>query len=201
MNKKIGAAGAIVDLLAVLGFAVCMLLGFDSGSYFCSMFIAFGFVIMMCGFLHFAAPECRIAGYAAAAFSAVYAAIILIVYFTQLTTVRLTALTEQTRELLDFQQMGMFFSLDLLGYALMSLAAFFAGLTVEPKDKPSKWLRVLLMIHGAFFISCLLMPMLGIFQADSPAWIGVAVLEFWCAYFCPIAALALHYFRGRTEQR
>ena len=31
--------------------------------------------------------------------------------------------------------MGLFFSLDLLGYALMSLATFFAGLTVEPKDK------------------------------------------------------------------
>lgn len=27
------------------------------------------------------------------------------------------------------------------------------------------------------------------------------VLEFWCAYFCPIAALSLHYFRGQTEQR
>lgn len=48
--------------------------------------------------------------------------------------------------------MGLFFSLDLLGYALMSLATFFAGLTVEPKDKPSKWLRALLMIHGVFFI-------------------------------------------------
>ena len=201
MNKKIEAAGALVDLFAVLGFAVCMLLDFDSGSYFCSMFIAFGFVIMMCGFLHFALPERKTAGYAAAAFSAVYAAIILVVYFTQLTTVRLTGLTEQARELLDFQQMGLFFSLDLLGYALMSLATFFAGLTVEPKDKPSKWLRALLMIHGVFFISCLIMPMLGVFQADSPAWIGVAVLEFWCAYFCPVAALALHYFRGQTEQK
>ena len=77
-------------------------------------------------------------GHAAAAFSAVYAAIILVVYFTQLTTVRLAGLTEKARELLDFQQMGLFFSLDLLGYALMSLATFFAGLTVEPKDKPSK---------------------------------------------------------------
>ena len=114
---------------------------------------------------------------------------------------RLAGLTEKARELLDFQQMGLFFSLDLLGYALMSLATFFAGLTVEPKDKPSKWLRALLMIHGVFFISCLIMPMFGVFQADSPAWIGVAVLEFWCAYFCPVAALALHYFRGQTEQK
>ena len=201
MNKKIGAAGAIVDLIAVLGFAGSMLLSLNYVSYFCSMFIAFGFVIMMCGFLHFAAPERKTAGYAAVAFSAVYAAIILIVYFTQLTTVRLTGLTEQARDLLDFQQMGLFFSLDLLGYALMSLTAFFAGLTVEPKNKPTKWLRALLMIHGVFFISCLLMPMLGVFQADSPTWIGVAVLEFWCAYFFPIAALSLHYFRRQTEQK
>ena len=201
MNKKIGVAGAVVDLIAVIGFAVSMLLSLNYVSYFCSMFIAFGFVIMMCGFLHFAAPERKTAGYAAVAFSAVYAAIILIVYFTQLTTVRLAGLTEQVRELLDFQQMGLFFSLDLLGYALMSLTAFFAGLTVEPKNKPTKWLRALLMIHGVFFISCLLMPMLGVFQADSPTWIGVAVLEFWCAYFFPIAALSLHYFRRQTEQK
>lgn len=41
--------------------------------------------------------------------------------------------------------------------------------------------------------------MLGIFQADSPAWIGVAVLEFWCAYFCPVAILSLLYFWHKEE--
>ena len=25
------------------------------------------------------------------------------------------------------------------------------------------------------------------------------VLDFWCAYFCPVAALSFHYFRGQTE--
>ena len=60
----------------------------------------------------------------------------------------------------------------------MSLAAFFAGLTIKPQTKTDRWLKYLLMVHGVFFISCLIMPMLGIFKADSPAWIGVAVLEF-----------------------
>ena len=127
------------------------------------------FVPMMCCFLQFAAPERRAAGYVAAVFAGMYATIILLVYFAQLTTVRFGGLTEQARILLDFRQMNFFFSFDLLGYALMSLAAFFAGLTVEPKDKPSKWLRALLMIHGVFFISCLIMPMLGVFQHGS-AW-------------------------------
>ncbi len=195
MNRTIGAVSSTVNLLAVLGFAACMLLGFDSGSYFCSMFIALSFVPMTCCFLQFAAPERRAAGYAAAVFAGMYAAIILLVYFAQLTTVRFGGLTEQARILLDFRQMNLFFSFDLLGYALMSLATFFAGLTICPQSRADRWLRALLLIHGVFFISCLLMPMLGVFRADSPAWIGTAVLEFWCAYFCPVAVLSRRYFQ------
>lgn len=91
--------------------------------------------------------------------------------------------------------MNLFFSFDLLGYALMSLATFFAGLTVCPRSRTDRWLRALLLIHGVFFISCLLIPMPGVFRADSPAWIGTAVLEFWCAYFCPVAVLSRRYFQ------
>ena len=115
------------------------------------------FVPMMCCFLQFAAPERRAAGYVAAVFAGMYAAIILLVYFAKLTTVRFGGLTEQARILLDFRQMNLFFSFDLLGYAMM--------------------------------------PMLGVFRADSPAWIGTAVLEFWCAYFCPEAVLSRRYFQ------
>lgn len=199
MNRKIGIVSSAINLLAVLGFAVSMLVDFDFGSYFCSMFIAFSFVPMMCCFLHFAAPECKAAGYVAVTFAGVYASIILLVYFTQLTTVRFGGLTEQVRELLDFQQMNLFFSFDLLGYALMALATFFAGLTIFPKKIAEKWLRTLLLIHGVFFITCLLLPMLGIFQADSPAWIGIAVLELWCAYFCPVAILSGLFFQSRED--
>ena len=86
------------------------------------------------------------------------------------------------------------FNYDQLGYGLMSLATFFAGLTIMPRTKADKWLKCLLMIHGVFFISCLVMPMLGVFRADSPAWIGVAVLEFWCLYFCPVSILSFMHF-------
>ena len=199
MNIKIGAVSSIVNLLAVLGFATSMLLHFNFGSYFCSMFIAFSFLTMMCCFLHFTVPERKAAGYATVAFASAYVAIILLVYFTQLTTVRFGGLTEQAQELLDFQQMNLFFNFDLLGYALMALATFFAGLTICPKKKADKWLRALLLIHGVFFISCLLLPILGIFQADSPAWIGVEVLEFWCAYFCPVTILSFLYFQSKEE--
>lgn len=194
MNRKIGMYSSAVNLLAVLCFALCMLFHFDEGSYFSSMFIAFSFVAMMCGYAFYSRETQKLAGYVSAAFAAVYAALILPVYFAQLTTVRLDHLTRQAMDLLDFQRFGLLFNYDLLGYALMACSTFFAGLAVHVRTQADKWLKRLLMAHGIFFISCLLVPMLGVFQADGPQWIGVAVLEFWCAYFCPIAILSLMHF-------
>lgn len=199
MNKRIGMYCSVVNFIAVICFAMSMLLGFDNGSYFSSMFIAFSFVPMICGYAYFSEKNAKLAGYVSVAFAAIYTAIILLVYFAQLTTVRLNDLTQQAAVLLDFQQCGLLFHYDLLGYAVMSLAAFFAGLTVKPQTKTDRWLKYLLMVHGVFFISCLIMPMLGIFKADSPAWIGVAVLEFWCFYFCPISILSFLHFSHCRE--
>ena len=171
MNKKIGVYGSITNFIAVICFALSMLFGFNYGSYFSSMFIAFSFVLMMCGYAYFAEKEVKLAGCVSAAFSAIYTAIILLVYFAQLTTVRLNDLTQQAAVLLDFQQCGLLFNYDLLGYGVMSLATFFAGLTIKPQSKIDKWLKYLLMVHGVFFISCLIIPMLGVFKTDSPTWI------------------------------
>ncbi len=199
MNRKIGLYGSAVNSIMVICFAMSMLFAFHYGSYFFSMFIAFSFVPMMCGYACFAEKEVKLAGYVSVAFAAIYAAIILLVYFAQLTTVRLNDLTQQTAMLLDFQQYGLLFNYDLLGYAVMSLATFFAGLTVKPQTKADRWLKYLLMVHGVFFISCLIVPMLGVCKADRPTWIGVAVLEFWCFYFCPIGILSFLHFSNCRE--
>lgn len=199
MNKKIGLYSSAINFIAVISFALSMLFAFDYGSYFSSMLIAFSFVPMMCGYAYFSEKKVKLAGYVSVAFAAIYTAIILLVYFAQLTTVRLNDLTQQATVLLDFQQCGLLFNYDLLGYAVMSLATFFAGLTVKPQTKIDKWLKYLLMVHGVFFISCLIVPMLGVFKADSPRWIGVAVLEFWCLYFCPISILSFLHFSNCRE--
>ena len=201
MNRKIGMYirdSSVVNLNAVILFAISMLFHFDCGSYFFSMFIAFSFVPMMCAYAYFSEKKYKLAGCISAAFAVMYGTIILLVYFAQLTTVRLGNLTWQAAVLLDFQQFGLLFNYDLLGYALMALATFFAGLTVNAQTKADKCLKYLLMVHGVFFITCLIFPMLGLFKADNPEWIGVAVLEFWCVYFCPIGILSfLHFSKCR----
>lgn len=197
MNRVTGMCGAAVNAFAVLAFAVSMLFGFDAGSYFSSMFIVFGFVLMIGGFAFYAETDAKVPGYVAMAMAAAYAAVITVVYFTQLTVVRSGGLGEEAAKLLDFQRFGLLFNLDMLGYAMMSLATFFAGLTVRTRTKADRVLKWLLILHGMFFISCLLFPMLGVFTENSDAIIGVIVLEIWCAWFLPTGILSFMHFKNK----
>jgi len=199
MNKKIGMYGAIVNFLGVLSFAVCMLIGSDFGSFISSIFIALGFVPMVCAYHTYRKKNSQTAGYIAMLFSAMYAVIIFLVYFAQTTAVRLDNLSDEVLKVIDYSKYGLFFSYDLLGYGLMAIATLFAGLTIEVKSKSDKWLKVLLMLHGIFAISCFIMPMLGLFSADMQGadWIGTAVLEFWCVYFIPVSILSFFYFKKK----
>jgi hypothetical protein len=197
MNRKIGMYGAIVTLIGVLGFAISMFFGSEFFSYLSSLFISWGFILMICTFTATAKKENRSAGYIAIAFACLYAAFIALVYFAQLTTVRLANLTAQASDLLDYRQLGsLFFNYDLLGYALMAVSTFFIALTIQANNKSAKALKTLLLLHGVF-ATVAIMPMLGVFTPDMPGGdiIGVAILEFWCAYFIPICIFAYRYFK------
>ncbi|MGE5496257.1 MAG: hypothetical protein ACM3S4_13260 [Burkholderiales bacterium] len=197
MNRKLGLYSSIVTLAAVLAFAVSMLASTSYGAYLSSLFIAWGFVPLICAFAAAGGNESKAAGYTAAAFASVYAALNTAVYFTQLTTVALTRLDEQASVLLDYSKFGLMFNLDLLGYAFMALATFFAGLTIKPEDSADKLLKKLLLVHGVFAVSCTVMPMLGVFRPGMAGGdlIGTLVLEYWCAYFTSVCILAFRYFR------
>jgi hypothetical protein len=202
LNRKIGMYSSIVNIISVALFALCMLIKSNIGSYLVCMFIAFSFVPMICSFREYCTDENKAAGNTAMIFAGVYSVFILAVYFAQLTSVRLNGLDKQAAQIIDYQQYGLFFSYDLLGYGLMSLSTFFAGLTVIAKTKADKWLKWLLIIHGVFFFSCLILPMSGLFRPDmqGAAWIGTAVLEFWCLYFIPVGILSYQHFK-RSPQR
>lgn len=196
MNKKIGMVSSVVNAAAVLGFAVCMMIGSDYGSYFVCMFIAFSFVPMTASFCTYCTDDKRSAGYSAMIFGSIYAVLILIVYFAQVSSVRNDSLGTAALQILDYQKFGLLFNYDLLGYGLMALSTFFIGLTIEGKTRADKWLKGLLLIHGVFFFSCLIMPMLGIFNSEmgDSKWVGTLVLMFWCVYFTPISVLSYIHF-------
>ena len=197
MSKQIGKIGSLVNVFTVASFAICMLISFDFGSYFVSMFIALSFIIMIASFEEECSNENKVAGKVALTLAGVYATLILIVYFTQCTTVMNEQLTNDAMQILNYKYRGLLFNIDLLGYGIMALSTFFIGLTVNVKNKKDKILKLLLLIHGIFFISCLLMPITGIFTniEGTTSIGGVIALEIWCLYFLPIGILSYLHFK------
>jgi hypothetical protein len=209
MNKKLGMYSSIITFLAVFFFGFCMLLAMliNNGnigkylSYFSSIFIALGFILMNCSFCAFVNQNTKSFGIAAVAFSLMYGTINIIVYFTQISTVNLTNLSEEASLLLDFSKYNLFFNFDMLGYCFMSLSTFFIGINIKSVNKVEKILKYLLMGHGIFSIPCFLIPLIGIFNSNMAGGeiIGTIILWFWCIYFMPICILSYKYFKDIRE--
>ncbi len=203
MNQVIPKVGAGIVTAAVFLFAVCLLIDFSFGSYLVCMFLPIGYMMMAVGFYYESDEEHKVAAGVGTVFSAVYAVLILLVYFAQVTTVRLEDMTEQAVMILDFRRGGLIFNYDLLGYAMLALSTFFVGLSIKASCKGDKWLRRLMMIHGAFFLSCFIMPMTGAFRGMSDgdtSMGGSAALVCWCIYFLPIGVLAYKHFGSRRDK-
>ncbi len=197
MNQRISKMGAGIAGAAVFLFAVCLLIDFSFGSYVVCMFLPIGYIMMAAGFHNESDDEHKVAASVGVVFSAVYAGSIFLVYFAQVTSVRLDDMPEQALRILDFKRGGLIFNYDLLGYGMMALSTFFIGLSIRAKCRTDRWLKRLMMIHGVFFFSCFLMPMTGIFSNMSAGESnegGVIALVLWCVYFFPITVLAYQHF-------
>jgi hypothetical protein len=159
-----------------------------------SVLLAPSFVVMMIGVHHLVPASRQIWGQAAIAFATVYATLIGIVYYVQLTLVMPRMLEGRTEgiEVLLFTPFDSFlYSVDLLGYSSMSLATLFAafGLVGMDSIRTARWF---LLANG------LLLPFL-LFQIYFNSLIYIAAL--WAVTF-PGAAIALAVaFRKRARSR
>jgi multidrug efflux pump subunit AcrB len=198
MTKKIGTIAAMTNALSVAAFAVSMIVNWLFVSYISSIFIALSFVPMVCAFAAKGRPETKAAGFAAIAFASIYTTFILLVYFTQITTLQNESLSREIATLLDYTAFSWFFNLNLLGYGFMSLSTFFAAFTINAHTKPGKFLKYMLAGHGIFAVTCFTMPILGIFSnLEGADFIGTLVLLAWCVIFLPIGLCAVCHFLSR----
>ena len=202
MNRTIAKIGSAAVTVTVFLFALFLLVDYSLGSYFVCIILPVGFIMMTAGLQSECESDRKVAANIGMVLAAVYAVFIMLVYFTQLTTVNNEQLNEQASKLLKFNSYGLIFNFDLLGYGVMALSTFFTGLAIKPKNKSDKWLRALMMIHGVFYLSCTFMPMTGIFTKISSGGNGLGgrlALVAWCLYFLPIGILAFVHF-GRQEK-
>ena len=203
MNEKTGFIAAIILTASTFIFAVSMLIPWEGLSYFICIMLSWGYVVLSCAFAVNAPSDKKALAFGGVAFAAIYAVFVNLVYFTQLTVVAGGTLSEELLSLLSFSHMGSWmFVLDLFGYGLMAVSTFLIGLSFTAENKPDKALKALLLVHGIFAVSCLLLPMLNIFNAtmEGGEWIGVAVLEFWCGYFLPVGVLSILHFKRKLQK-
>ena len=200
MNRTLSMTGAALVAITVFLFAICILAGFPFGSYFVCMILPVGYIMMAAGLHHEAGQDRKVAATIGLVLAAVYAVLILLVYFAQTTTVRTETLNDQASRILDYQRGGLLFNYDLLGYGMMALSTFFMGLSMKAEDTADRWLKRLMIIHGIFFPGCFIMPMTGMFtnMAEGNTGNGGEIaLLFWCLYFIPVGLLALKHFSAR----
>jgi len=197
MNRQISRIGAAIVCVTVFLFAVFLVVDFSFGAYFVCMLLPLGYIMMAVGLQHEADEDRKVAANAGLVFSAIYATLILLVYFAQTTSVRLDGLGEEALRVLEFRRGGLLFNYDLLGYGMMALSTFFLGLSIKAENREDRWLKRLLTLHGAFFVSCFILPMTGMFagMADGgTSHSGATALVIWCAYFLPVGLLAWRHF-------
>ena len=203
MNKKLGMIGSIINAITVLLFAIFMIMDFNFGSYFVCILLSLSFVMMIAAFENECSQDKKVAGKIALVLAGIYSTLIMIVYFTQCTSVIHDNLNLQAAKILNYSYLGLMFNLDLLGYAIMALSTFFIGFTINVQNKKDKALKYLLLIHGIFFLSCLIMPMTGVFAksgGSSSHSGGVIALEIWCLYFLPIGVLSFFHFKDGNSK-
>jgi hypothetical protein len=200
LNKIIPKAGSAIVTVTVFLFALFLVINYSMGSYFVCLILPLGFIMMTAGLHSECESDRKVAATTGITLAAVYCTLIMLVYFTQLTTVSNEYLTEQATNLLSMGKCGLIFNYDLLGYGIMALSTFFTGLSIKAKNKADKWLKALMMIHGVFYFSCTFIPITGMFvsmSSDGDRIGGRLALVAWCVYFLPIGILSILHFRKR----
>ena len=202
LNRTISKAGSLIVTVTVFLFAIFLIINFSMGGYFVCLILPIGFIMMTAGLHNECESDRKVAANIGLILAAVYGTFIMLVYFSQLTTVNNEQLNEQAAKLLEFNKFGLIFNYDLLGYGVMALSTFFTGLSIKPKNKTDKWLKALLMIHGVFYFSCTFMPITGMFAKRSSDGNGIGgrlALVAWCVYFLPVGILSFHHFHFRKR--
>jgi len=202
LNNTIAKIGSGIVTVTVFLFALFLIIKYSMGSYFVCLILPLGFIMMTAGLHNECENDRKVAANIGLVLAAVYCTFIMLVYYTQLTTVNNEQLTEQAANLLEMGKCGLIFNFDLLGYGVMALSTFFTGLAMKPRNKVDKWLRALMMIHGLFYFSCTFMPMTGMFSKMSSGGNGLGgrlALVAWCVYFLPIGILSFLHFRKKIK--
>lgn len=178
--KKIGIVSAVLTAVFAIIYSVAQIAvlvappqaPWDLVSIFApSLFLAWSFIVMMVSIHYYAPEERRIYSHIGLVFGILYAALVSIVYFVELSVAIPMALQGQSvPEWLNFTGPAMMVSIDGLGYAFMALATLFASQVFvgQPKQRLIRWA---FFANGALAVVIVLAVYIPVFTAIGALWI------------------------------
>jgi len=189
MNKKIGMYASIITFLATLCFSIFNILDdFIIERCLSCIFLALGFMAMICSYVTFVKDENKSISLISFAFSIIYAIIILILNFIMIIPDQYSNLSGEREDI--------FFSLEILGYTFMAISSFFIGIKLEIKNKKELFLKLLFCFQILF--SIILFILLIIFTSfDINFFESIPIFEIWCGYNILICIFSYLYFKNK----
>lgn len=127
-------------------------------------------------------------------FAIIYCTLVCIVYYTQISFVRLGAPSAEVLSIVAYSPpKTAYFALDILGYFFMSFSVFFLSFTIAG----NRLLKTSLIIMGIWGMTCIVVPLLPFLYENSDSSsdnFGLVVLSLWSILFIPISVLLAKYF-------
>ena len=197
----VGAAGGAATCWLI--FIVSMWFGTGEIDYASSMVLSVCFVMLTVANQSFAPPHRKVCAKLATSFANIYCTLVCIVYYTNLTFVRLAE--SPSPEALSVVQFdpprSAYFAIDQLGYFFMSLSVICIAWTL-PQCKFRWWLGFL----GVWGVTCIAIPLMpsqyDTTKDDENSQFGIVLLSVYGLLFVPTyCGLAYHYSRqGRSGE-
>jgi hypothetical protein len=202
-NSKLAIWSAIGTGICVLFFGVTIFIpNLKMLAYGWSIGIAICFLIMVISNDAFVTENNRIFSNLSKSFAIIYCTLICIVYYTQISFVRLGSPSTEVLSIVAYSPpKTAYFALDILGYFFMSISVLFLSFTVEG----NRLLKTSLLIMGIWGLTCVIVPLLPFLYENSDKEsdiFGVIVLSLWSILFIPLSVLlAMNFHKnGKISQ-
>lgn len=194
--KQLGFYSAVLVAVLTALFGLTLALGLPLMlSFLICLLLAPAFVAMMVS-LHYQAPPAKqVWSHLGVCFAVLYAAMITLTYYVQLTAVRLGGSDGALAQFV-YKPGTVWFAVDMLGYAFMTLATWFAAPVFTGGNRLSVWLKRFYILHGVMVVPTLIAPaLMGPSVGESADTAGTYALLGWVAIFIPLAVMTARHFR------
>jgi hypothetical protein len=191
---------AIGTGISVLAFGITIFIPkLTMWAYGSSIGIAICFLIMVISNDAFVSDNNRFFSNLSKSFATIYCTLICIVYYTQISFVRLGSPSAEALSIVAYSPpKTAYFALDILGYCFMSMSVLFFAFTIVG----NRLLKTSMIIVGVWGITSIIVPLLPFLYENSDSSsdvFGVIVLSLWSILFIPISVLLALYFHKNSK--